>query len=200
MNRYGKLMFCEDQNQRNRKISESLKGKIRTKDHSNKIIESKRRNNTLNHSLSTRSLLRRKLNDYYQTGNNQTVNLSKSNGRGHKYGHVNGIFYRSSYELLFLQLCIKNGLNIISTETKHFRVRYVNQGNKHWYYPDFYIKEYGVVVEIKPKSLLEYGTNPIKFESALKQFRNFLIVTELELENEDRLMEYLRNKINKYFY
>jgi hypothetical protein len=196
LNKYGKLYNCPNPEERSKKISKSLTGKPRSKEHSKKIIESKRRNGTLNHSYSTRSLISRKLKEYTQKGDDQSINIGnpmKKNGRGHKCGYFNNLYYRSSYELIFLQFCFDNKINVTSAETKEHRIRFTNNNKKHWYYPDFYLTDYRIIVEIKPKSLLNHGLNPIKFEFASKTLEKYLVLTEIELFNENKLKKLITN-------
>lgn len=164
----------------------------RTVKHSKKIIESKRRNGTLNQSDSTRSKISNALNRYYQEGNDQSITVTSlpSNGRGHKTGYYKDVLYRSSYELLFLMFCDKNGINVESCESKDRRVRYEFEGKKRWYYPDFYLTDYNICVEIKPSSMMN-DLFTAKKMAAEQVYNNFMVITEHELADEVKLNEYL---------
>lgn len=178
--------FLEKAKVKNKK---SPKRKI---EHSKKIIESKRKNGTLNHSDSTRSKITNRLNEYYQNGDDQSVTATSlpSNGRGHKTGYHNGILYRSSYELLFIIFCERNGIEIESCENKERRVRYVYEGKKRWYYPDFYLTNHDICVEIKPTSMMN-DLFLIKKQFAEKVYSNYKVVTENELVDEEKLIEHI---------
>ena len=175
------------------KKSKGRKQPPRRKEHSKRIIESKQKNGTLKHSNSTRSKIIDGLNRYYQEGDDQSVTVTSlpSNGRGHVTGYHNGILYRSSYELFFILFCEKNNINIESCENKDRRVRYEYQGKKRWYYPDFYLTDYDVCVEIKPKSMMN-DLFYVKKKSAEQVYKNFIVITENELIREENLLEHLR--------
>lgn len=172
------------------KISSSNKGKKqpRTKEHQQKIVQSKKRNGTQTHSSSTRKKISETLNTYYQKGNDQSITVTKStsNGRGHKVGYIDGIMFRSSYEELFILFCKTKKIEIKSCENKQHRVRYVYQNKKRWYYPDFYLPELDICVEIKPKSMINELTE-IKASAAQNQYNNFIILTEEELLDDEKL-------------
>jgi hypothetical protein len=164
----------------------------RTKEHSEKIISAKRKNGTLTHTSNTQSKIIYSLNRYYQEGDNQNVTVSKlpSNGRGHKTGYHKGILYRSSYELAFIIFCERNNIKIESCENKERRVRYECGGKKRWYYPDFYLTDHDICVEIKPTSMMN-ELFLVKKHFAEKAYKNFVVVTENELSNEEKLVEHL---------
>lgn len=192
MERYGKNYHYNDPKLRSKRISESHKGKKHSKEHHVKVIETKRKNGTLNHTENTRRLLSEKLLKYNQTGDDQSIHLNKNtstyNGKGYKVGTFEGMSYRSSYELLFLQFCSKNNIVVRSAENKEFRVRYIVDGKKRWYYPDFFLEKTNTVVEIKPSKLLKHGNNPAKFEAAKKRYDRFVIITEMELINDETML------------
>jgi len=78
-------------------------------------------------------------------------------------------------------------------------VRYVDDaGKERTYYPDFYLPEFELIVEIKPSSMLYYGTNPLKLNAASLRCAasNFAVVTEEDLfllhEHWIADLEYLR--------
>lgn len=176
-----------------KKISESNIGKImkpRTKEHSDKIIQSKRNNNTLKHTEITKNKIREKIQEIYQSAN-PPVTVSENNGGRSKSGYVGNYFFRSSYEKIFIEYCISNDIMLRSAENKEFRVRYSSKdGKNHFYYPDFYLDDYNVVIEIKPKNLLNLFNNDIKLETARKT-HNMKIVTEHELEDLEEFFKKL---------
>ena len=107
---------------------------------------------------------------------------NNSGGRGYLTGSLSGIFYRSSYELKFLQLCEKHNVKVESAATKEYRLIYHDTaGVRRYYYPDFILVEYGVVVEIKPASLIDTFKNTMKIETAASKY-NCWLVCEEELE------------------
>lgn len=56
-------------------------------------------------------------------------------------GKHRGLTFQSSYECRFIEIC--NHLNIKLESGSKYRVRY------QWYYPDFYIPDLNLIVEIK---------------------------------------------------
>lgn len=181
-------------------ISEGNKGKTmprRTNEHSKKIIESKRKNGTLNHSESTRSKIRQKVLKKYRS-DDAPVTLSENNGGSSKTGYINDIFFRSSYEKIFIEFCIDKDILIESAENKKFRVRYYDKNNiPRFYYPDFYIPKYNSIIEVKPKSMLTMDINARKINAAQEIYPNFFIVTEDELVDLNTLFEKINQEFNK---
>jgi hypothetical protein len=176
-------------------ISSKSKGRpisARSPEHVKKIIESKRKNGKLKHTKSVRTKISNSLNRYYQEGDDQCVTVTSlpSNGRGHKTGYYKDVLYRSSYELLFLMFCDKNGINVESCENKDRRVRYEFEGKKRWYYPDFYLTDYDICVEIKPSSMMN-DLFTAKKMAAEQVYNNFMVITEHELADEVKLNEHL---------
>lgn len=190
LNRYGvdnptKLKIISN------KISVSNIGKkcVRTPEHQQKIIESKRNNKTLNHKSKTKDSIRNSLLILYQTENSPCT-ISNNFGGHHKTGYCGKFFYRSSYELIFINYCIINDILLESAETKEFRVRYQYLGKNHFYYPDFYLPDYDVVIEIKPNSKLLGDVEQIKIHEGMKVHNNFTIIDEESLLNLDEVFSY----------
>jgi hypothetical protein len=175
------------------KISGALRGRKapRKPGQQEKIVASKKKNKTTTHKSTARAKISESLNRYYQNGEDQSVTLSSipSNGRGHKTGFHKGILYRSSYELAFIIFCEKNSIDIESCENKERRVRYVYNGKKHWYYPDFYLTAYDTCVEIKPTSMMN-DLFHTKREAGEQAYSRYVVLTENELCDEEKLREY----------
>lgn len=174
-------------------ISEKLTGRTfpRTTEHQNKIITSKRDNDTLNHSNETKEKISKSLLKLYAS-EDAPVNVTKtSNNKGYVSGYIDKLYYRSSYEKDFLLYCKDKGIEVQSAENKKFRVRYKDDCNKdRYYYPDFYLPKFNIVVEIKPLSMLTYGNNLCKVHAAA-MVHNFCLVTEDELSNLDEFFKYM---------
>lgn len=183
MEKYGTLYCPLDPEGRSLKISKSHKNRKHTKEHHKKVIETKKKNDTLNHKTSAKNKISNSLLEYYQNDNiDHSVNIPiEGKGGKHKQGTYNGIYYRSSYELLFLILCEKYNVKVESAATKEFRIRYEHNGKKHYYYPDFYLPDYDIICEIKPISLLNYNQNDCKIHEGMLKYAYWL-VTEEELE------------------
>jgi hypothetical protein len=190
--KYGNLnivsvMSAENLNLRNKKISKSHTGKCHTEEHHKKVISSKRSNNTLNHTLETKLKIRDSLIKLYQS-DNPPITVSDNSNKRHIHGYFNKIYYRSSYELLFLQQCDKQNIEVISAGTEEFRIRYTDEtGKLRMYYPDFYLPKYSCVIEIKPESRLTDDRNQCKFHAASYslQYENYTVITEEDLFNNN---------------
>lgn len=116
--------------------------------------------------------------------NPQYGNSPFKNGGRSYHGWYKGIFFRSSFELIFLS---ENwGLDLISADNKKFRVEYTNNGKRCFYYPDFYSKKKNTIYEIKPKKWILDEKNILKIESAKKNLGKlgygFCVVTEDDLD------------------
>ena len=172
------------------KIGRSGVVKTRSKIHQHNIIKSKRINNTLKHSIETKLKISKSVRKIYAS-DNAPITISDNVNKNHVTGYINNIFYRSSYEQKFLVWCNINNIDIISAENKNFRIRYYDDDNTpRFYYPDFYLKEKGIIVEIKPLSMLEYKNNQIKIDAAYSEY-SYTLVTEEELDNLDEWYKYL---------
>lgn len=191
--KYGNVFFFPDEESRNRKISESLKGKSHSKEHQEKVIESKRRNGTLKHKQTTKDKIREKLEQYYQECS-ECITLSKNptnNGKGHKTGFLNGILFRSSYEELFILSCIQKGIQIQSAENKSMRIRYIgNDGKYHWYYPDFFLPGCNTTIEIKPTSMVQFSLEKINAAKELLG-NNFTVLDISDILNPETYEKFI---------
>lgn len=199
LERYDSLYHPFDPESRNQKLSESLSGRPHTKEHHIKVIESKRKNGNIKHTPSTKRKISDSLKQYYNDDTNDhsvTIPAQGKGGRGYSQGEYNGVYYRSSYELKFLQLCEKNHVVVESASTKEFRIRYEYDGKKKYYYPDFYLPEYDVVCEIKPLSMLDYDSNSDKIQAGALAY-SFWLVTEEELDDEIFISEV--NSFERFF-
>lgn len=147
--------------------------------HLKKIIESKRRNGTLNHSEQTKRKIRKSVALAFSDPKfDRSVFVSKV--FTHFAGYYRGLYYRSSYELLFLKFCNRYCLQVEAAGTKEYAVPYKDvSGVRRMYYPDFYLPEFNLVIEIKPESMLSFGANPMKFAAARKHHARFCVLTEL---------------------
>lgn len=157
-----------------------------------KIIDSKRKNGTLNHSNATKEKIRNSVRLVYES-EDPPITISENNIKNHKTGYFDGMFYRSSYELKFLEHCKKNQICVISAENKKFRLPYYVDNSRKWYYPDFYLEKYDAVVEIKPNSMLTNEQVVSKIHVGMQNYR-FFVVDEEVLEDLDEFFEELENE------
>ena len=102
----------------------------------------------------------------------------KNGGMSYK-GWYRGIFFRSSFELMFLFEVLDR--NPISAEGDRFRVSY---GDGLHYHPDFFIEELNTVFEIKSYKWLHDSKNQLKIEAAAKYFSKLNIKYTVLTENE----------------
>ena len=98
----------------------------------------------------------------------------------YKRGVLNGTSYKSSWERYFIEFLLTNSIKYIY-ESNYFK--YIDINNKvRKYYPDFYLSDYDIYVEIHPKNLL--------YDSFMKKISvvpNLLLLTEDELFSDNLL-------------
>jgi hypothetical protein len=100
-------------------------------------------------------------------------------------------YYQSSYELMFLEFCeVSNKIKTL--QRIPFMIPYTDDnGIKRNYVADFFVNG-SVVIEIKPKSMLDYNNNRLKIEAGnkycLKCRYEFKLLTESELKNLEILI------------
>ena len=94
------------------------------------------------------------------------------------------LYYRGTYELDFILLCEKLNINIINGDI-------INYNDVHKYYPDFYLKELNLIIEIKSnytyKSDLE--KNLQKQKACLEQGYNFIFIID---KNYDEFLKLIK--------
>lgn len=97
-------------------------------------------------------------------------------------------YYQSSYEFVFLEFCEKSD-KVSSLQNVNFSIPYKDDdGKEHNYFPDFVVNG-KIVIEIKPKNMLDYNNNLKKIEYA-KKFCSvygyeYKLLMEKELDNLD---------------
>ena len=180
------------------KISKSNTGikRPRSKEWQQKIINSKIKNGTITHTQITKDKISNILNLKYKNtpSTEWPVTLAKKGkgGKNYKTGFYKKIWFRSSYEEKFLKFCDELQIPVESAGIKKFRIEYqTNDNKKHLYYPDFYLPNYNIIIEIKPLSLLNSEINQIKIDTACTKIENFLLLTEEELINKETLKKLL---------
>jgi len=62
-------------------------------------------------------------------------------------GKNHGVFFHSSYECMFLEICKRFDLKV--ERANKFRTAYFFKGKRRWYTPDFYISHLNLIVEVK---------------------------------------------------
>lgn len=161
------------------KISIGNKGKkiIRNKEWQEKIIDSKRKNGTLNHSNKTKIKIKNKLDSHYQNNFFREKYIVKQNNSRYFCGWYKGLYFRSSLELSFLFQ--NKDKNFMTCEKNDYKVIYEIDGKEKVYYPDF--TDGIFIYEIKPKSLISTKENVLKINAAMAKYGNyFKVITEIE--------------------
>lgn len=167
--------------------------KPRTEEWQKKIIDSKRKNGTLNHSEDTKKKLTHSISNYYLNNLDREKYLHFKGNKNFITGWYKNIFFRSSLELAFLHR--NNHKNIISCETNEYKIEYSKNGLTKCYYPDFY--DGCFIYEIKPSSLVKLNDNVLKINEAIKKYNNlFKIVTEKDCPylSKAEIMKLIENK------
>ena len=146
-----------------------------------RIAENRKKNGTHKPSKKTRRKISRSVRASW---GRQPWDTTSKGGNPKKYlrGYYNKIFYRSSYELKFLQLCRENRIKIRSCDDLKINLVYTkSDGRRGLYRPDFIDIETQTVYEVKPESMLLHGDNLEKFKAASRNFVNFVVITEKDL-------------------
>jgi uncharacterized protein YjhX (UPF0386 family) len=123
----------------NKEIKEKMKNtwKIKSQDEKNKIIRK-----------SKKTKLERYGDENYHNADKmmQTCLETNHNFNFSYRGNYQGFHYDSSWELSFIKYCIKNDIQI---ERNKKGFIYWFEDKKHKYYPDFYLPEVDLFIEIK---------------------------------------------------
>ena len=134
---------------------------------------------------------------YTEYLSNRFVKLNNNIYVGYKhtqkgwYEFKNGnkpFFYRSSWEKKVCGVLDEMLLDYVQTITEPESITYVLDDVVHHYYADFKIEfKNGKIlyIEVKPLSKLNDKINIAKFESANRNFENFIILTENEIFGSD---------------
>jgi len=93
----------------------------------------------------------------------------------HKYGDTD-IKYQGSYELDFIQYCIRNKIEF----TKGPSIRYLMGNKNRVYHSDFFLSKYNLVCEVKSEYTFNdnYEENIIKKEYTISAGYNFLFIID----------------------
>jgi hypothetical protein len=167
--------------------------KPRTDEWQQKIINSKRKNGTLNHSETTKKKLSDSISNYYLNNLDREKYLHQTGNKNFITGWYNNLFFRSSLELSFLHR--NKHKKIVSCETNEYKVEYIKNGLTKCYYPDFYDGSF--IYEIKPSSLLKLNDNILKINEAIKKYSDlFKIVTEMDCSylTKNEIIKLIENK------
>lgn len=108
------------------------------------------------------------------------VSPFKNGGMSYK-GWYKEIFFRSSFELMFL--VENNDKKIVSAENLKFKVNYKFLNKETHYYPDFYDEGSNTVFEIKSKKWLLDEKNIAKIKAGQEEFKKRNIKYEVLCED-----------------
>ena len=184
------------------RISKAHKGtkKPRTASHQNNIMLSKAANGTLVHSEASKKKISDAVrkSEKWQTAKELGLFVAVKNNSKTLGGKFKNIHFRSSYELSFLLEMHLANIEVVSAENKTYRIQYEYDGKKSYYYPDFFVPSKNCLVEIKPKAMLNYNSNPIK-HAAAKQYCEtmnyvFKIYTEDDLKDIKKIINCIDEK------
>ena len=117
--------------------------------------------------------------------------FQKSQTTGFKYNEYNKVRYQGSYELDFLKFFEK--LNIKVTKCKS--IKYTLNESKKVYFPDFYLPEYNLIVEIKSKYYYEkeFEKNQMKKEYSIKSGYNFIFIIDKDYTEIENIINYKKS-------
>jgi len=100
--------------------------------------------------------------------------------------HKSGIFYQSSYEKDFLNK-YSNKIKI----TRNLKIEYNFDGKIRTYYPDFYLPDYNLIVEIKSDYIFELQKekNIRKKESSIKEGYDFIFIINKDYKDFNKIIQ-----------
>lgn len=126
--------------------------------------------------------------DLYGNYNN-FEKILKSSYHSKKFKNTD-LSYRASYEFNFLELCEK--MNLIGKIDKPKPIQYFFLNKKHFYYPDFFIKELNLVIEIKSTYTFnrDVEKNLEKKKYAIAEGYDFLFIIDKQY---DEFIEKIKN-------
>lgn len=102
----------------------------------------------------------------------------------------NSVELRSGYELQLYNYLVSKGIRF---EYESIEIKYISTDNKqHVYNPDFYLPDYNLILEVKPKMYTTNKINQIKKQVCINAGYKFLFITENELSD---LNCYFHNKV-----
>jgi len=86
------------------------------------------------------------------------------------------LYYKSSYELDFIKFCEEKNIPIENAPT----IKYLDNGIKKVYFPDFYLPENNLIIEIKSKYTYdkEKDLNELKKYFCIKNNYNFIFIID----------------------
>lgn len=107
-------------------------------------------------------------------------------------GWYKGIYFRSILELSYMYHLEKNNIEFESAERKQYEVNYKFNGSKRTYRADFIVHD--IIIEIKPKNLINTLQNKAKFDAAKEKYGDkFKILTEEDFPKLDDIRKLIKS-------
>lgn len=131
----------------------------------------------------------KRVSNIYLKGFNPYTNCERGWFQSVKFN--NKFYYCSSYEKKFLEFC-ESSNKIKALQRLPFVIPYKDEiGKKRNYFADFFVNQ-NVVIEIKPKSMIDYNHNKQKIKTGKKYCQKngfeYKLLTEDELNNLDKIL------------
>jgi hypothetical protein len=108
--------------------------------------------------------------------------------------HYKGFFCRSSYEKIFIDFAEKYGYTLSIPK----RIEYEHEGRSRWFFPDFFVEELDLIVEVKSEWTWnqQLDLNISKLVCTVEQGYDIVFIDEEHglLDNWEALNEYLRSR------
>jgi len=132
--------------------------------------------------LSNKKEYKKKMLKLYGVGNpSQHKDIHLKQHSGYILKHYNGLYYRGSYEKDFIDHCIEKNIKI---ENFIGTIDYIFENKNKKYFPDFFIKDLNLVIEIKSSWTfeVELEKNLQKEKSTKNSGFNFLFIINKDYE------------------
>lgn len=117
--------------------------------------------------------------EFKDRASQRIMKATRWHGDRYKY---NDISFRSTWEVKFAKWLDSEGINF---EYEKVKVKYFDPEKQQdrVYYPDFYLPEYNLCIEIKPKVYLNSKVVQAKRDACIKAGYKFEFITQDELQN-----------------
>lgn len=117
----------------------------------------------------------------------ETFNKTLKSGLKIKKYKDTNLYYQGSYELDFLD----KYYNILNIE-RGTKIKYTFNNKEHYYFPDFYIKEFNLIVEIKSSKWYNehLEINLLKKQSCIDSGYKFLFIIDKDYNTFNKLIQY----------
>lgn len=113
---------------------------------------------------------------------------NKQQKSGFKCKEYNNILYRGSYELDFIKFCENNKIIIQKPINK---IEYLIDNKIHYYFPDFFIPKYNLLIEIKSNYYykLDEKKNILKKEYSINCGYDFLFIIDKDYSTLKKIID-----------